>query len=260
MIVTDRWPHSAEFHARSAIPGRSLRAETWTDTADWPAEWTEITVKSYPRRRTIGLPEAAAPAAGLVGLLEGRGSRRVPVPEPLPLGHLATILRYSCGVRPAPAGPSGVRPAPAGSPDPGRRVYPSAGARFPVECYLLASRCAGLDAGAYHYDPVGHRLTPLRVGDPRDHVRRAFGHPWITGSRAVLVLAAALGRSAIKYADRAYRFALVEAGHIGQNAVLVGGAVGVPATPVGGFADEPLNRLLDLAKDGELAVYTVVLP
>ena len=270
-MTLDAWPDSSAFHARSAIPGRNLRRQAWTGTADWPPEWTEITVKAYPRRPGVSLPmldpasrsstsmldpasrsstPEPASAHPLTALLDRRGSVRTPTGPALPLTVLAALLRYSCGLR---------RPGDY-PPDIGHRVYPSAGARFPLECYLIASRCAGLAAGAYHYDAVGHRLATLVEADLCRDVERAFGFPWITGARAVLVLTAALGRGAVKYADRAYRFALIEAGHVGQNAILVGEALGVPVTPVGGFADEPLNRLLGARKDGELALYSLVLP
>ena len=250
-MTLDAWPDSSAFHARSAIPGRNLRRQAWTGTADWPPEWTEITVKAYPRRPGVPLPEPEPTGAHTVtALLDRRASVRTPTGSDLPLPVLAALLRYCCGLR-RPGGDP---------PDIGRRVYPSAGARFPLECYLIASRCAGLAAGAYHYDAVGHRLATLVEADLRRDVERAFGFPWITGARAVLVLTAALGRGAVKYADRAYRFALIETGHVGQNAILVGEALGVPVTPVGGFADEPLNRLLGARKDGELALYSLVLP
>jgi hypothetical protein len=147
-MTLDAWPDSTAFHARCAIPGRSLRRQTWTDTADWPPEWTEITVKTYPRRPLVPLPDPEA-ADPITALLDRRGSVRIPTGPVLPLAALATLLRYSCGVRRSASG----------APDAGRRVYPSAGARFPLECYVLASRCEGLAAGLYHYDPVGHRLS-----------------------------------------------------------------------------------------------------
>jgi SagB-type dehydrogenase family enzyme len=248
-MTLDDWPASGAFHARSAIPGRSLRAQTWTDTAGWPPEWTEITVKAYPRRPSVPLPDPAGDHA-VAALLDRRGSVRTPTGPALPLVVLAALLRYSCGLRTGSDRP----------PDVARRVYPSAGARFPLECYVLANRCAGLAAGAYHYDTVGHRLATLSEADLRGDIEQAFGFPWITSSRAVIVLTAALRRGAIKYADRAYRFALIEAGHVGQNAILVGETLGVPVTPVGGFADEPLNRVIGARKDGEFVLYSLVLP
>lgn len=248
-MTLDSWPNITDFHARSAIPGRSLRRQAWTDTADWPPEWTEIAVKTYPRRASVPLPPSAK-ANPLTTLLNRRGSVRTPTEHVLPLATLATLLRYSCGVR----GPASA------TPDVGRRVYPSAGARFPLECYLLACRCEGLARGLYHYNVVHHRLVSLIEVDPRRHIEQTLGFPWITASRAIVILTAAVRRGAVKYADRAYRFALIEAGHVGQNAILVGGALGVPVTPVGGFADEPINRLLATHKDGELTLYTLVLP
>ena len=42
-----------------------------------------------------------------------------------------------------------------------RRPYPCGGAMYELEIYVVARRCAGVDPGLYHYDPLHHQLGQL---------------------------------------------------------------------------------------------------
>jgi hypothetical protein len=44
------------------------------------------------------------------------------------------------------------------------RTSPSAGARDPIEAYVVARRVSGVPSGLYHYAPLEHRLVRLRKG------------------------------------------------------------------------------------------------
>jgi SagB-type dehydrogenase family enzyme len=248
-----RDPH-AIFHQQSSIEGRSMDAATWTDASKWPKEWSEVSFKSYPRLPSTALPSPRPPAAvSLHEAVIARRSSRANVAEPLELAALSDLLAGALGFAAAPA---------AGSPGV-RRNHPSAGARFPVEAYLLSLRCAGLGPGVYHYGPADHRVTRLVEASPAALSRAAlaaFGHPWIAAARAVVLLTAVMPRTTIKYGPRGYRFALLEAGHIMQNLCLLAAAQGTPLAPVGGFADQVVSRLLDLGDGEELPLYSAVLP
>ncbi len=103
-----------------------------------------------------------------------------------------------------------------------RRPVPSAGALYPLEALRrCASPSTGLEPGVYHYDPFRHRLAllgPLPFAAPARGARRsgAGSTPRLRSwsSRRVF------WRSRFKYGLRGYRFALLEAGHLVQNAVL----------------------------------------
>ena len=64
-------------------------------------------------------------------------------------------------------------------------------------------------------------------------------------------------RSLKKYRDRGYRYALIEAGHIGQNIGLACAAVGLGSCAIGGFLDIELAQLLKLDVELELPVYAL---
>jgi SagB-type dehydrogenase family enzyme len=66
-------------------------------------------------------------------------------------------------------------------------------------------------------------------------------------------------RSRFKYGLRGYRFALLEAGHVMQNAVLAAAALRVEALPVGGYYDRLLDGLVGADSLDEASVYALVL-
>jgi len=58
-----------------------------------------------------------------------------------------------------------------------------------------------------------------------------------------------------KYQERTYRYALLEAGHLGQNVYLAATAMGMGACAVGAFLDDGLNAMLEVDGQQEAAVY-----
>ena len=109
-----------------------------------------------------------------------------------------------------------------------------AAARFPRRARSIRSsstsspsRSTGSRRGVYHFDPFRHRLARLGrafVAGRSDGARRS-GRRSITLPRCV-VGDRCLRRSRFKYGLRGYRFALLEAGHVVQNAVLAAADLG----------------------------------
>jgi SagB-type dehydrogenase family enzyme len=71
----------------------------------------------------------------------------------------------------------------------------------------------------------------------------------------VLVFTAVLRRLRWKYQERSYRYALIEAGHLGQNLYLAATSMGLGACAVGAFLDDGLNAMLGIDGQEEAAVY-----
>lgn len=240
-----------DLHAASRIEGRDIDQAIHTDPSTWPKEWLEISFKEYERLAQVELPPAhTSLRADLLEAIRKRRSSRVPSEEPISLAALACLLGWSLGMQ------SGEGHAAPGA----RRHFPSAGARFPTECYVIARRCTELPEGLYHYHPLKHRLARIWETSMSDALESIFGHRWIVDSRAVLMLTAVMERTTVKYSERGYRFALMEVGHIMQNMCLLATAMGLPFTPVGGFADQPAVRLLNVGETNELPLYAGVLP
>lgn len=140
------------------------------------------------------------------------------------------------------------------------RCLPSAGGLYPLELYVVVINVKGLESGLYHYDVRSHSLTRLAQGDfRRSLVKTIFIEEAVEKAAAIMVLTGVFGRSKIKYGERAYRFALLEAGHAMQNICLVATVLGLGACPVGGFVDDNLNDLLDVDGIEEAAVYAATI-
>jgi SagB-type dehydrogenase family enzyme len=103
-----------------------------------------------------------------------------------------------------------------------------------------------LEPGIYHYDPLAHRLE-RHVHDVDASLAPAFTNAdEVEGAALVVVIAASFWRSRVKYGLRAYRFTLLEAGHVTQNLLLTATAIGLGAVALGGFFDNRVDALLGL--------------
>jgi SagB-type dehydrogenase family enzyme len=141
----------------------------------------------------------------------------------------------------------------------GRRPVPSGGALYPLELYVVALDVASLEPGVHHYNPYRHRLALMRTVE-REAVAAALVDPALLENAAALVVVTAMfWRSRFKYGLRGYRFVLLEAGHLMQNALLAAAALGVPARPLGGYYDRLLDTLVGADSLDEASVYALLL-
>ncbi|HLF86317.1 MAG TPA: SagB/ThcOx family dehydrogenase, partial [Nitrospiria bacterium] len=103
------------------------------------------------------------------------------------------------------------------------RSSPSAGALFPVEVYLHINGIDGIADGLYHYTSCDSSIYLLRGGDFREIISGAAG-----GDRAILsadltiILSTIFWRSSWKYKERAYRYCLLDTGHVAGNILAAG--------------------------------------
>ncbi|MER8523668.1 SagB/ThcOx family dehydrogenase [Mesorhizobium sp. M1076] len=140
-----------------------------------------------------------------------------------------------------------------------RRCVPSGGGLYPLELYVVVARVEQLPSGLYHYDPRSHALCELGRVDCMASVKKAVFIPEaVDNAAAVFVLTAVFGRSKIKYGERAYRFSLLEAGHVMQNICLAATALRLGVCPVGGFIDDKMNDLLDVDGVEEAVLYAAL--
>jgi SagB-type dehydrogenase family enzyme len=116
-----------------------------------------------------------------------------------------------------------------------------------------------LEAGVYHFGPHDHALRRLRRGDYRGVVVSATAaEPATAAAPAVLVCTSTFWRNSWKYRARTYRHCFWDCGTLLANVLAVAHALALPARVVLGFADAPINRLLDLDTAREVAL--VLLP
>ena len=132
------------------------------------------------------------------------------------------------------------------------RAAPSSGALFPSELYIAARRVYGLAPGLYHYDPGQHRLQWLGP------VPAATGAPQADDADALVFLSAVFRRTGYKYRNRAYRYALADAGHLLENLRLAAHGAGMQPQLLPQFDDAAASRALGL--DGVEEAVLAVMP
>jgi len=198
------------------------------------------------RRRTglpgIRLPDPAPVRQGLDALVAGRRSSREYARALLPLAALSALLHAGYGVTDA-------RGAQA------FRAVPSAGALYPLELYVAAQRVEKLEPALYHLDPLRAVLERVRPLDREELEGLTAYDELVVPSAAVIIISAVFWRSRFKYGPRAYRFALLEAGHIAQNVLLAATALELAACPVGGFYDRRVDAFLGVDGLYEASLY-----
>jgi SagB-type dehydrogenase family enzyme len=198
--------------------------------------------RTHDHRPTVALPPPRPLVGSLGDAIERRRSGQDEVLRPLGGSELAAILAAGY----------------AADAD-GRRPVPSGGALYPLELYVVPAAVSGIATGIYHYQPFRHVLSCL-ADVSWASAREAFVDPAVLDrSAALLVVTAMFSRSRVKYGLRGYRFALLEAGHLVQNAVLAAAQLGVPALPVGGFYDRQLDALVGADGLDEASVYALAL-
>jgi SagB-type dehydrogenase family enzyme len=203
-------------------------------------------VRRNPALATVELPPAEAPSEPLADVLAGRRSVRQFAETPIALHDLAVLLRVAYGV----TSPGRVnRPA--------LRAAPSAGALYPLELHVAAQRVEDLSAGVYHYDPLDDVLR--RLADAPDAAALSPHAEIVAGAAATVIVSAVFWRSRFKYGLRAYRFTLLEAGHVTQNALLAATALGLGSIVLGGFYDGRVDALLGHDGVNESALVLVCL-
>lgn len=204
-------------------------------------------VKRHPQARRIPLPQPRLGGVSLSAALYRRESERAFGSRPLKTAEVATLLHAAYGVTHHLV-----------AADQPLRTAPSGGALYPLEIYPIICRVEALPPGLYHYDPLHAALEALREADPAPELEHLTVYPHLlVPASIVFVMTAMFWRTRFKYGLRGYRFALLEAGHVGQNLLLAAAALGLAAVPIGGFYDRRVDGLLGVDGVNESAIYAV---
>ena len=130
-----------------------------------------------------------------------------------------------------------------------KRAAPSAGALYPMDIYgAVGGGCIEtLNPGVYLYEPATHSFSLIQKGDSRRDIAMAsLGQMWMSYAPITLVITAEYSRIMGKYGQRGVRYAMIEAGHIGQNIFLQSQAIGLKAGIVGAFEDQKVIHVMGI--------------
>lgn len=241
MATLSDWnPEAGFFHTATkdvpfASPQRTARHARLQEF-QWPMP---APVKRY---RPVTSIKLSAPADGEFSrVLKARRTWRRYSTTPVNLDELGTLLGLSAGVQ---------QWALVSSRALALKTSPSGGARHPIECYVVARDVRGLRPGIYHYAPDVHRLERLR-GRVLDERLRAYvpGSGYFARASIMVFFTAIFERILWRYPySRAYRAALIEAGHVCQTFLLTATWLGLAPYCVMGLADSLIEQ--DLGIDG----------
>lgn len=204
------------------------------DSSLWPDLWKTVYFKTYDRFPKIVLPNPSLDV-DFASMVMKRSSVREYSKDPLTLDQISNILYYSCGVT-----------RKASDPQFSHRAQGSAGARYPVEVYLINFIEGDLKKRVYHYNVRDHVLDELWEYPENFHI---FGYPWAHTGGMAIILTGVTWRTTMKYGERGYRYMYYEAGGIANTMNLLSAPLGLGSTILGGTQDEKIEELLDL--DGE---------
>ena len=210
--------HPKQYPALSSIPLKSSRLSRW---AKWLSGMTGI----FKRRATVRDFSATISQVMLANLL---------------LTALQPGKMRSEGLR--------------------QRPYPSAGGLYGVSSYLLSRSVDGIKSGMYNINADRQCLEQIDLFESVDSCdrwikRNIVGEGAIQQAPAYIILAGNLQLIEKKYSDRAYRFLLLEAGHIAQNIGLVATMLNMAHVPLGGFCENNIEKFI--ADPDMLALYVI---
>ena len=133
------------------------------------------------------------------------------------------------------------------------RSAPSAGALYPNELYVAAFDIHNLDPGIYHYGGHNRFLTRIRGGNFKTFLTSAIPRLG-PDSAGVFFITGIFFRSAWKYRKRAYRYLLLDGGHLLENLRLAVCAAGYGCRLHHAFKDQQIEALLgvDASREGIL--------
>ncbi|MDT8378796.1 MAG: SagB/ThcOx family dehydrogenase [Desulfotignum sp.] len=164
--------------------------------------------------------------------------------EPLNLKTVSQILGISYGVTPS---------------DRGRgllfRNVPSAGGLYPCQLYLSAQKADNIETGLYYCDTVQRFLGRI---NPRPLDLKVI-FPDREVSDACLIITGIFFNSAWKYRERAFRYLLLDGGHLAEAVVQASRAAGVQARICYDFDDQSLMQGLSLDASLEVPLACVFL-
>jgi SagB-type dehydrogenase family enzyme len=234
------------FHQRSKFDPANKAAPR--PRSEWPHSWTTTYYKVYERFISKKLGATLDLSLSVGDAIAKRHSSRE-YPHMLSTEHLSTLLKYTSGE----LDPNAVYGQ-------GRRACASAGARYPIETYVLLFKAAGdFVPGTYHYDVQNHALVNLRAPQLDEKLRtELLNYPESVAATGVLVYTGVFVRETEKYGERGYRHTLLEAGGIGAQCYLVSGALGIGCVAMSGYQDRALEAHLAIDGVTESVVHAVV--
>ncbi|TFG32009.1 SagB/ThcOx family dehydrogenase [Candidatus Thorarchaeota archaeon] len=178
-------------------------------------------------------------------LVNSRQSRRKYTLDPLTLEELSFLLWSTQGVKNVLKSGRGVK-----------RTVPSAGAKSPLETYLVINRVEGLEPGLYRYISFSHQLLFLKTIDNAEETmgKLSFDQKFVGIAPLIFCWTAVPYRTEWRYTILSHKFIAIDLGIVCQALYLSCEAVNLGTVAIGYYEQNKLDKLFDLNTDEEFVV------
>ena len=163
-----------------------------------------------------------------------RSSIRQYKEQPLSLKEVSQLL-WACA-----GGVDGVTQA--------TRVYPSAGALYPENFYIVVNKVSGLDKGIYKYNWQSHSLKPIKKGDFSSSLARACFSQSMPKKASISIIFTAEPEKIFSYYGRRGEalYLPLEIGTSCENLHLQAQALGLGTVMISAFSEEKVKKILGI--------------
>ena len=214
-----------------------------------PKSWETIHYKTYPRFRAFTIKEEKGAKTPLQKIINRRHSIRDFTGEAVPFDDFFSLMQQSAGIIDQ-----------GNSFNESKRVYPSAGARYPLELYAIVLNVSDFKKGLYHYSVKENLVEFLYDKKISNEIKDVFGDElWIMKASVIFFITGIHERTSIKYGDRGHRFMYIETGLLAQNLLLLATEKGYATCLVGGFIEDKVIEFFDIHMQGEYPLLAIAL-
>ncbi len=178
-------------------------------------------------------------------LVNNRISRRKYTSESLSLEEISFLLWCTQGVKQVLKSGRGVK-----------RTVPSAGAKSPLETYLVINRAEGLKPGLYRYISFSHQLLFIKEIEDAEVTmgKLAFDQKFVGTAPIIFIWTAVPYRTEWRYTILSHKFISIDLGTACQNLYMSCEAINLGTVAIGYYEQNKLDNLLDLNIDDEFVV------
>lgn len=148
------------------------------------------------------------------------------------------------------------------------RAYPSGGGLYPIEMYMYIKGISGIEEGLYLFNPTKSRLikidnkkniNELETLLPMTAVKIDPLNSSLDKTNIIMFLVSNYKYSSYKYGLLAYKLAILEAGHLGQNIQLAATALNKKTIALCGYYDDKVEKFLKIDGQERVCLYAFTL-
>ena len=125
----------------------------------------------------------------------------------------------------------------------GHVTVPSAGGLYPLSLYVIVPKdMKEISMGYYEYDPGRDALLIHEDEPDMEQIKFCFNNEEMIDDTIQIIISADVDSVAYKYGNRAYRFCLIEAGHVAQNITIAATEMYLGTCEMGGLLDQSIQN------------------